>query len=292
MRVLEYVDNVHRLMAADDIMVTKAGGLSCAEVMASNLPIFLTDSLPGEGYYKMRELFKYIFFISIVYMMIPTVLARFFGLGVLRQLPAGGRIIITFDDGPDPMYTPRVLDVLRAAGVKACFFVIGEKALKYPELIRKIVSEGHEIGSHGFKHRVSWFIGPVGTIKEITKSFTAIKEITGSSPVAYRPPWGLFNLSYWIARRMVRCDTVLWSFMSWDWTKKVTPDIIVKRIRQNMSDGSILIFHDSDTAPGASAGAPEKMLCALPEVLNELKQRGYKTSLLKETQLPSGVGNV
>lgn len=240
----------------------------------------------------MRELVKYVVFVSFAYMIIPTILARFFGLGVLRQLPAGGRIIITFDDGPDPRYTPRVLEVLRAAGVKACFFVVGEKALKYPELIKEIVAEGHEIGSHGFKHRVSWFIGPVGTIKEINKSFTAIEEITGFPPVAYRPPWGLFNLTHWIAGRMVRCKTVLWSFMSWDWSQKVTPDIILKRIKLNMFDGSILIFHDSDTAPGSSAGAPEKMLRALPEVIYELKQRGYKTTLIKDLQLPSGVGNV
>ena len=227
-------------------------------------------------------LFKYAAFTSMVYLMIPTALARFWSLGVISQLSAGGRVIITFDDGPDPKYTPRVLDVLKTAGVKACFFVVGEKALKHPEIIRKILSEGHEIGSHGFGHRIPWLMGPVGTLKDIKKSFQTIEDITGSPPVAYRPPWGLFSLSYWITRRIIRCDTVLWSFMSWDWSKRVTPEIIIKKIKQNIVDGSILIFHDSDTEPGASAGSPEKMLCALPEIINEVKQRGYKISPLKE----------
>ncbi|MHB8919068.1 MAG: polysaccharide deacetylase family protein, partial [Desulfocucumaceae bacterium] len=93
----------------------------------------------------------------LIYAVAPTVLARFCSLGAITRLPRG-HVIITFDDGPDPRYTPRVLDVLKAAGVKACFFVVGEKARRHPDIIRTIVSEGHEIGSHGLRHRIPWLM--------------------------------------------------------------------------------------------------------------------------------------
>jgi len=229
-----------------------------------------------------EELFKYAAFSIIIYTLVPTFLARFCNIGVISRLPAKDKVIITFDDGPDPRYTPRVLDILKTAGVNACFFVLGEKARKHPDLIERIISEGHEIGSHGLEHRIPWLVGPIGAIREIKGSFQAIEEISGSPPVAFRPPWGLFNLSYFFIRMVMKHKIVLWSFMSWDWSKKITPEIILKKVKKNLIHGSILILHDSDTEPGASAGSPEKMIHALPEIINELKERGYIISPLKE----------
>lgn len=229
-----------------------------------------------------EELFKYVAFSIIIYTLIPTFLARFCSIGVISRLPAKNKVIITFDDGPDPRYTPRVLDILKNAGVNACFFVLGEKARKHPDLIVRIISEGHEIGSHGLKHRIPWLVGPMGSLTEIKGSFQAIEEITGSPPAAFRPPWGLFNLSYYFTRMVMKHKIVLWSFMSWDWSNKITPEIILKKVKKNLIHGSILIFHDSDTEPGASAGSPEKMIHALPEIINELKERGYIIAPLKE----------
>ncbi len=231
-----------------------------------------------------EELIKYFTLTIIIYNVVPTILARLCNLGVISRVPTRGRVIITFDDGPDPRYTPRVLEILRAAGVKACFFVIGEKARRHPEIIRKIICEGHEIGSHGFRHRIPWLLGPIGTIREVKESYRIIEEITGTPPAAFRPPWGLFNLfSYlYLCRLTFRKRVVLWSFMSWDWGRRATTENIADKIRKKIFDGSILIFHDSDTAPGASAGSPEKMISALPGIINELKARGYKITLLGE----------
>lgn len=217
------------------------------------------------------------------YNLVPTVLARVCGIGAICRLPAKDSIIITFDDGPDPRYTPRVLEILQAAGVKACFFVVGEKARRYPELIKKIMSDGHDIGCHGFRHRIPWLLGPVGTFRELKESYRAIEEIAGRPPAAFRPPWGLFNLSHYLARILLKQKIVLWTFMSWDWGKGVTPEKILKKIKNNVAEGSILIFHDSDTEPGAYTGSPDKMIRALPEIISELKKRGYKITPLKET---------
>lgn len=215
-----------------------------------------------------------------VYTLVPTILARFCGLGVISRLTLKDRVIITFDDGPDPLYTPRVLDILRAAGVKACFFVIGEKARRHPELIEKMVSDGHEVGNHGLRHSVPWLLGPLGTFREMKESSRIIEEITGSPPAAFRPPWGLLNLSSYFSRFLIRHKVVLWSFMSWDWTRGATTENIKTKVRKNRIDGSILIFHDSDTEPGASTGSPEKMISALPGIISELKERGYRITLL------------
>lgn len=223
----------------------------------------------------------------LIYAVAPTVLARFCSLGAITRLPRG-RVIITFDDGPDPRYTPRVLDVLKAAGVKACFFVVGEKARRHPDIIRTIVSEGHEIGNHGLRHRIPWLMGPMGTIREMKESFRIIQEISGSPPAAFRPPWGLLNLFSYISRFVSGHRIVLWSFMSWDWSGGMSKENILERVGKRLISGSILIFHDSDTEPGASTGSPEKMLSALPGIINILKERGYKISLLGEMTRDGG----
>lgn len=228
-----------------------------------------------------QYLIAYLALALLVYAPIPTVLARLCSLGAISRLPAGKRVCLTFDDGPDPRYTPQLLEILGKAGVKACFFVVGEKARKYPDLVKRIIAEGHEIGSHGFSHRNHWLMGPFGTIREIKKSFRAIEEIAGFSPDAFRPPWGLFNLSHLVSRLLLSYKAVLWSFMTWDWAKGSTPEVILKRVKRKMSDGSILVFHDSDTEPWAAAGSTRNMLKALPDILEEIKRRGYQTAPLK-----------
>ncbi|MCL6478711.1 MAG: polysaccharide deacetylase family protein [Peptococcaceae bacterium] len=221
------------------------------------------------------DLIQYLAFAIVVYDVLPTLLARICSFGVISRLPVKAGVTITFDDGPDPRYTPRVLDILRAAGVKACFFVVGEKARRHPEIIKKIFSDGHEIGIHGSRHSIPWLLGPVGTFREIKESARVIKEITGSRPAAFRPPWGLFNLFSYLSSLALKQKVVLWSFMSWDWTGSITPESIKRRVQKKITNGSILVFHDSDTEPGASGGSTEKMLSALPGIIDELKQQGY-----------------
>lgn len=210
-----------------------------------------------------------------IYLILPTMLARLGSIGVISRLPAKNAVAITFDDGPDPRYTNRVLDILKAAGIKASFFVVGEKASRHPDIIRRIVDEGHDIGVHGLRHRVPWLLGPLGTIREITGSTRAIEQITGFRPAVFRPPWGLLNLVSYLISFLHRQRVVLWSLMGWDWTARVTPDKIINRLRRHLDHGAILLLHDSDTEPGAAAGCTEKMLSALPGIIHELKECGY-----------------
>ncbi len=223
----------------------------------------------------------------IIYAVLPTVLVRFCHLGVIWRPAVKGRVAITFDDGPDPRYTPRVLDILKENNIKACFFVLGEKATRHPELVTRIISEGHEIGSHGFKHSFPWLLGPVGTLREIKKASSAIQKIINQQPLMFRPPWGLLNIFSFLLfsftpSRMKKHKLVLWSYMSWDWSKGCTPDKIANFVLRRIREGAILVFHDSDTVPGAAPGAPEKMLNSLPGIINEIQLKGLRITPLNE----------
>jgi len=216
---------------------------------------------------------KFFAFLFTVYALIPTALARIFHFGVLCRAPGRTKqVAITFDDGPDPKYTPRVLRILAEFKVKACFFILGKKAKIYPELVSRIQKEGHEIASHGYHHSIHWLQGPRSIKKELKMSAELINEITGRPPRLYRPPWGLFNLYSFLHYLIKKQQVVLWSFMSWDWGKRSTPESIARKVLSRAKGGSILVFHDSDDTPGSSPGTPDKMLGALPIILTEFKK--------------------
>lgn len=226
---------------------------------------------------------KILFWLFIGYTVIPTVFIRLVSLGAISRLPRGsGRIALTFDDGPDPRYTPRILEILKRYQIKACFFIVGAKARAHPELVRQIAGAGHEIGNHGFKHKIIWLLTPRATTREIMETNRAIEELTGQKIRFCRPPWGLFNLFSILYCRLKGLTVVLWTYMSWDWSKKATPESIAEKALSRARDGAILIFHDSDTTPGAAEGGPDRVVAALPMILDGLQQRGLQVAPLEE----------
>ncbi|MBE3587777.1 MAG: polysaccharide deacetylase family protein [Thermoanaerobacteraceae bacterium] len=232
-----------------------------------------------------ESMFKLLTFLLGIYALLPTALARLCHLGVIWQgTRGGGKVAVTFDDGPHPVYTPRVLDILKEFNVQACFFVLGEKARAHPELLARMIAEGHEVASHGYRHQFPWFLGPRAAAREIREANRVISEITGQPPRLYRPPWGLFNLFSLFHSSLNGQKLVLWSFMSWDWGRRATPASIARQVLSRVRDGAILVFHDSDDTPGAAPGSPEKMLQALPLILKELPQRGLTITPLAELE--------
>jgi len=225
--------------------------------------------------------FEILGYILFVYAFMPTVLARIFHIGAFfKGSQYENKVSITFDDGPDSLYTPRILDILKETQTKACFFVLGEKALEHPEILKRIQAEGHEIGSHGYNHKFPWFLGPFGTKRDIMETSSIITEITGKTPRFYRPPWGVLNLFSWFFLKGQQI--VLWSFMSWDWTKLATASSITNRVLSRIKNGSVLIFHDSDKTPGSAPNSPEVVLKILPKVIREIKNRGLQATALSE----------
>lgn len=229
----------------------------------------------------MDLVFEILVYFLFVYAFMPTILVRIFHLGAFFQGSQNeNKVFITFDDGPDSLYTPRILDILKETQTKACFFVLGEKAKAHPEILQRIQAEGHEIESHGYSHQFPWFLGPFGTKRDLMETSSIITEITGKPPRFYRPPWGVLNLFSWFFLKGQQI--VLWSFMSWDWARRTTTSSIADRVLSRVKNGSVLIFHDSDKTPGSAQGAPEVVIKILPIIIQEIKNRGMQAAVLSE----------
>jgi peptidoglycan/xylan/chitin deacetylase (PgdA/CDA1 family) len=226
---------------------------------------------------------KILFSVVFLYSLAPTLLVRLGGIGALTRAARGySRVALTFDDGPDPNYTPQILEILHRYQVKACFFVVGSKVLEHPELTRQILAEGHTIGNHGFRHKAIWLLSPRATRREINDTNLAIEKLTGQMTVFYRPAWGLFNLfSIWYCW-LKGLKVILWTYWSWDWINRATAESICRNVLHRIKDGTIIILHDSDSAPGATKGGPARMVEALPRILDGLEQKGLQVTPLEE----------
>lgn len=212
-----------------------------------------------------------VLFLYILYTLIPTLLMNVFSLGIINRLSVPDKVALTFDDGPDPDYTPQLLDLLSKYKAKATFFVIGEFAGQYPDLVKRMVQEGHEVGTHHYRHLSNWLLTPLDVKRQCEWASHTVKKITGQSPVYYRPPWGHLNLfSYWSARPY---RIVIWSAILGDWNIKLGSDRLLKRLRKSIHGGAIICLHDCGKTPGAHPNAPENMLKALQPFLEENYQK-------------------
>ncbi|MCD1259688.1 polysaccharide deacetylase family protein [Paenibacillus athensensis] len=206
-----------------------------------------------------------------IYSVLPTLLVRMGKLGVYRKGRSG--VALTFDDGPDPAYTPQLLDLLKAYRVRATFFVLGSKALRHPELITRMHREGHLIGIHNYVHWTNALMTPGKVRRQLRDSIAVIERITGVQTVYYRPPWGVINIFDLFLLRRVRM--VLWSLMVRDWSSNGGKERIRSELLTKMKSGDVIVLHDSGQTLGADENAPCYMLEALAEVLDECLRRGF-----------------
>ncbi|MFD5851017.1 polysaccharide deacetylase family protein [Cytobacillus pseudoceanisediminis] len=147
--------------------------------------------------------------IFISYAVLPTVLIRSLNWGIVKEITEPNSIALTFDDGPDPQYTARLLDVLKKHEAKAAFFVVGEKAAKHPLLLKRMQADGHTIGIHHYRHVSSWILSPGSLKKQLEQTKQVIEETINEEVYFYRPPWGHFNLfTLWMARKY---KIIMWS---------------------------------------------------------------------------------
>lgn len=215
------------------------------------------------------------------YMMLPWIITRIMGIGIFRRGRVRKQVAFTFDDGPDPKYTPLMLDLLARHNVKATFFVLGSKAEKYPELVRRIHEAGHQIGIHNYTHLSNWLMTP-WTVKrkQVDRSANIVQSITGIRPVCYRPPWGIINLFDFFLKK--RYQIILWSVMPRDWRSSIGAERMKGKILRRVKDGSVILLHDSGETFGADRDAPEQTMLALEQVIPELRERGYMFSRIDE----------
>jgi len=200
---------------------------------------------------------------------------------VLDRLPAGTNAVsITFDDGPNPEATPRILDVLRDEGVRATFFVLGRHAERWPALVRRMADEGHQLGNHGFWHRKLHRRTPSYVRDDLTRGTTAIERASGGiRPKVFRAPHGFRNPWVTPIASSLGQRTVGWSLGVWD-SARPGVDEIVRRALDGLEPGAILLLHDGDGYD--STGDRMQTAAALPVIIRGLRERGLHFTTLPE----------
>jgi peptidoglycan/xylan/chitin deacetylase (PgdA/CDA1 family) len=202
-----------------------------------------------------------------------------------RRGPVGGRqVALTFDDGPDPAATPRLLRLLAARGVRATFFLIGERAARHPDVVRAITQAGHEVGNHTWRHRNAWLLPPAAAAREITEGADILADILGRPPRLYRPPWGIVNVAALATVRRLGLTTVLWSVQH-EGLRPRSPAAQLRHVAERLHDGAIVDLHDAPGLPGA----PERLLATMPGLLDLLETRGYGAVTVSELLAPPSV---
>lgn len=182
------------------------------------------------------------------------------------------RIALTFDDGPNPAATPRILDTLREHDVRATFFLLGRHVERWPHLAGRVVEDGHDVGNHGYHHRKLHRRGPAYTRLDLALGAQAIERATGVRPALFRAPHGF--RSPWVSSiaRSLGERTVGWTLGVWD-TDRPGVGVIVQRCVDGARPGSILLLHDGDGYdPDGDRGQTAD---ALPAIIRELRSRGY-----------------
>jgi peptidoglycan/xylan/chitin deacetylase (PgdA/CDA1 family) len=198
--------------------------------------------------------------------------AHLFTLGCVWRGPRmSNAVALTFDDGPDPEYTPRVLEILAARGVPATFFLVGARAERFPDTVKLIQEGGHEIGSHGWSHRNLWICGPRRTFREIGRTQETLTRLTGRAPALFRPPWGAVNAAMFGALKRYKQRCVFWSLQP-EGLRAQSAERQVERVLRKAGPGTIVDLHDAQ----GTRGAPARLCEALPFMIEGLKERGYR----------------
>jgi peptidoglycan/xylan/chitin deacetylase (PgdA/CDA1 family) len=175
-------------------------------------------------------------------------------------------IAMTFDDGPSAENTPRLLEILKQRNIKATFFLIGQNAAANPDLVRRILAEGHEVGNHSWTHPQLSKLSDDRVTTEITKTQDAIKDASGYTPTLLRPPYGAITPRQreWIANQF-GLNIILWSVDPFDW-KRPGASVITQRILSQVRPGAIILSHDIH----------KQTVDAMPATLDALIAKGYK----------------
>jgi peptidoglycan/xylan/chitin deacetylase (PgdA/CDA1 family) len=202
------------------------------------------------------------------------------GAGDLRSLA------LTFDDGPNERDTARILDVLAASGVKATFFVVGRNVERAPEIVGRIVREGHELGNHGLSHTPLPLKSPRAIRREIRETAALVRRAGGGAEARlFRASHGWRNPWTNAAARREGCRPVSWTFGVWD-TSRPGADAIVRRTLRRLGNGAVILLHDGRGVEPAADSS--QLVEALPAMIAEARRRGFGFLTLSEMMEKSG----
>lgn len=216
--------------------------------------------------------------------LVPAALVQGLNLGLIREGRRAKReVALTFDDGPDPVTTPQVLDALKAAGGRATFFLLADRAEAHPALVRRIRAEGHEIGAHAVRHLHGWRRAPLDALRDPGEAARRIAAVAGGPVRLHRPPHGAYTVFTVLGQRRAGLQGVHWSLEGQDWQAGRSPAQVRARLERRIVPGAVVVLHDA--GPGGRTTA-----ALLPELLARLKARGYTVNPVSDLDGATPVG--
>ncbi|SDY03729.1 polysaccharide deacetylase family protein [Thermoactinomyces sp. DSM 45892] len=193
------------------------------------------------------------------------------------NLPKNQRkVVITFDDGPDGIYTPKVLDILQRYNVKATFFVMGKSAVNHPEQLKRIVRDGHTVGNHTWHHSDFQLISEKEIENDLLKNEKYIQEELGIKPLFVRPPFGRINEKICRVASRYHYTLVHWDVDPKDWDGR-SADRILNWVKEKVKPGSIILLHSGGGEPYLDGS-----IKALPQIIEYLRKEKYQIVPLQE----------
>jgi peptidoglycan/xylan/chitin deacetylase (PgdA/CDA1 family) len=208
--------------------------------------------------------------------------------GPLRALPGGAcrwggprsslAVALTFDDGPDPVTTPAVLDALDGLGVRGTFFVVGERARRHPDLVQEIAARGHQLASHGDVHTSHLLRSPRWVGRDLRRAVDAMTAL-GHRPRWYRPAYGHVSASTIAAARRLGLEVVLWSCWGREWAD-ADPGAVAARVSRRIGPGAVVLLHDGEGF--GPPGMVRIVVDALPLIAHALRRRNLDAVTLDE----------
>ena len=290
--VVGFTNKISDYMAAADLVLTKPGGITTFEAIASRTPMYIVDPFleqeMGNAHFiesknigrvvwsrdcdVASDIINFLKDTALIDTMKENMakLCQSFScpnpMKYFREFSSKSgcrsEIMLTFDDGPDPAYTGRLLDLLDSYGIKAAFFTVGSFASANPELIRRMKDGGHTVGLHSYSHRSAYLMSAAQTRGDLSMSAAAVMRL-GINPRFYRPPWGHTTPALQQAASNLGIMPVFWSVMAQDWQADLDSDEIASRLLCRTVPGSIICLHDGrgkNCAPGRTIAALEKVL--------------------------------
>ena len=191
----------------------------------------------------------------------PTIIQRLFPSIIWKKETSKKKIWLTFDDGPDEKITIFLLNLLKRLQIRATFFLIGKQVVKYPELARKIIEEGHTIGNHSYSH----LNGLLTSNKIYYDDIDKAQKIVNSK--IYRPPYGKIS-PIQLRKLKAKYKIIMWDVLSWDFKENISSEKIYHNVINNTEKGSIIVFHNNIKSYNT-------IIKTLEKILVKLKEEGY-----------------
>jgi|SRR5579872_22375 len=205
--------------------------------------------------------------------------SQFFGYFPYQAKTERKTVALTFDDGPNPPHTQKLLDVLQKHRVKATFFIVGKNLEKYPEVAKKIIEQGHTIGNHSYSHSFAKNFSEPGFENEIQQAQAVIQKLLAKKPALFRPPWLMRNPLMLRNLKRIGMLPISGLFGSELEVLQVSPEKMANRALKKIKPGMILIFHDGFDAHG---GNRTNTVEAIDLLIPKIKSEGYELATVDE----------